>query len=141
LRDAAARSVVVDTSAAVAIIFGEPGYEDLVADLEGALSRVMSSAIRVELGIVVEARLWPAGRDVVDRFIRDAMVEIVPVDEDQAARALSGWRRYGKGRHQAGLDFGDCFTYALAQRTGHSVLCTGKDFAATDIDVVRPRTL
>ena len=61
------------------------------------------------------------------------------VDADLAARAMSGWRRYGKGRHPAGLNFGDCFTYALAERTGHPVLCTGDDFAATDITVVRPR--
>jgi ribonuclease VapC len=51
---------------------------------------------------------------------------------------MSGWRRYGKGRHPAGLNFGDCFTYALADRTGHPVLCTGDDFASTDITVVRP---
>jgi hypothetical protein len=53
---------------------------------------------------------------------------------------MSGWRRYGKGRHRAGLNSGDCFTYALADRTGHPVLCTGDDFAATDITVVRPGT-
>ncbi len=129
----------MDTSAAVAIIFGEPGGEDLVAALERADSRLMSAAIRVELGIVVEARLWPAGQDVVERFVRDARIDIVPVDEDQAGRALSGWRRYGKGRHPAGLNFGDCFTYALAERAGHPVLCIGEDFATTDVDVVRPR--
>lgn len=138
MSDAPPRSLVVDTSAAVAIIFGEAGAEELAADLERAVSRMMSAAIRVELGIVVEARLSPAGQDVVDRFVRDAEIEVVPVDGDQAARALSGWRRYGKGRHRAGLNFGDCFTYALAERTGHPVLCTGKDFAATDIEVVRP---
>ena len=62
----------------------------------------------------------------------------MPVDADLADRAMSGWRRYGKGRHPAGLNFGDCFTYALADRTGHPVLCTGEDFAATDVTVVRP---
>ena len=98
----------------------------------------MAAAIRVELGIVIEARLWPAGQDVVDRFLRDADVGIVPVDADLAARAMSGWRRYGEGRHPAGLTFGDCFSYALAERTGYPVLCTGDDFAATDIAVVRP---
>jgi len=133
------RSLVVDTSAAVAVILGEPGSEELAAHLEEALARLMPAAIRVELGIVIEARLWPAGQDVADRFLRDAKVDIVPVDADLAARAMSGWRRYGKGRHPAGLNFGDCFTYALAERTGHPVLCTGDDFAATDITVVRPR--
>jgi len=132
------RSLVVDTSAAVAVILDEPGNEELVAHLEDALARLMPAAIRVELGIVVEARLWPAGQDVVDRFLRDAKVDIMPVDDDLAARAISGWRRYGKGRHPAGLNFGDCFTYALAERTGHPVLCVGDDFVATDITVVRP---
>jgi ribonuclease VapC len=89
--------------------------------------------------MVVEARLWPSGQDAVERFIRDAAVGMVPVDVDLAARAMSAWRRYGKGRHPAGLNYGDCFTYALAERTGYHVLCTGEDFAATDIPVVRPR--
>ena len=133
------RSLVVDTSAVVAVILGEPGSNVLAARLEEALARLMSAAIRVELGIVIEARLGPAGQDVVDRFLRDAKVDIVPVDADLAARAMSGWRRYGKGRHPAGLNLGDCFTCALAERTGHPVLCTGDDFAATDVTVVRPQ--
>jgi ribonuclease VapC len=132
------RSLVVDTSAAVAVILGEPGSEDLAGYLESAVVRLMPSAIRVELGIVIEARLWAAGQDVVDRFLREAKIRIVPVDAELAARAMSAWRRYGKGRHPAGLNFGDCFTYALAEQTGHPVLCTGDDFAATDIAVIRP---
>jgi ribonuclease VapC len=135
----ARRGLVVDTSAALAVILGEPGSGELVAHLENAVTRLMSAAIRVELGIVIEARLWPAGQDVVDRFLRDAKIDIVPVDADLAARAMSGWRRYGKGRHPAGLNFGDCFTYALAEQTGHPVLCTGDDFAATDLAVVGSR--
>jgi ribonuclease VapC len=131
-------SLVVDTSAVVAIILGEPRSEELSAHLENAIARLMSAAIRVELGIVIEARFWPAGQDIVDRFLRDANIDIVPVDADLAARAMSGWRRYGKGRHPSGLNFGDCFTYALAERTGYPVLCTGDDFAATDIAVTRP---
>lgn len=131
-------SLVVDTSAAVAVILGEPGGGEIAAHLENALTRMMPAAIRVELGIVIEARLGPAGQDVIDRFLCDAKIDIVSVDADLAARAMSGWRRYGKGRHAAGLNFGDCFTYALAERTGLPVLCTGDDFAATDIPVVRP---
>jgi ribonuclease VapC len=138
LTESTRKSLVVDTSAAVAVILGEPGSQELAAHLETAFVRLMSAAIRVELGIVIEARLWPAGQDVVDRFLRDAKVDIVPVDADLADRAMSSWRRYGKGRHPAALNFGDCFTYALADRTGHPVLCTGDDFAATDIAVVRP---
>jgi ribonuclease VapC len=139
LTESARRGLVVDTSAAVAVILGEPGSEELAVYLENALTRLMPAAIRVELGIVIEARLWPAGQDVVDRFLRDAKIDIVPVDADLAARAMSGWRRYGKGRHPAGLNFGDCFTYALAEQTGHPVLCTGDDFPATDVTVVGSR--
>jgi ribonuclease VapC len=109
-------------------MLGEPGSEDLAAYLEHALVRLMPAAIRVELGIGIEARLWPTGQDVVDRFLRDAKIDIVAVDEELAARAMSGWRRYGKGRHPA----------ALAERTGYPVLCTGDDFAATGISVLRP---
>jgi ribonuclease VapC len=131
-------SLVIDTSAAVAVILGEPGSAEIAEYLEAAIARLMPAAIRVELGIVIEARLWPAGQDIVERFLRDAKIDIVPVDSDLAARAVSGWRRYGKGRHRAGLNFGDCFTYALAERTGHPVLCAGDDFAETDLAVVRP---
>jgi ribonuclease VapC len=120
------------------VITGEPGGDELAVHLENAVVRLMSAAVRVELGIVIEARLWPAGQDVVDRFMRDAKIDIVPVDADLAARAMSEWRRYGKGRHQAALNFGDCFTCALAERTGHPALCTGDDFAATDVAVIRP---
>ncbi|HYB48427.1 MAG TPA: type II toxin-antitoxin system VapC family toxin [Streptosporangiaceae bacterium] len=139
MTQAARGSLVVDTSAAIAVILAEPGCDELTDHLENALARLMPAAIRVELGIVIEARLWPAGQDVVDRFLRDAKIDIVPVDADLAARAMSGWRRYGKGRHPAGLNFGDCFTYALAERTGHPILCIGEDFASTDIAVVRPQ--
>jgi len=139
LTEPTGRSLVVDTAAAVAVILGEPGGDEVTAYLQEALARLMPAATRVELGIVIEARLWPGGQDIVDRFLRDARIEIVPVDAELAARAMSGWRRYGKGRHRAGLNFGDCFTYALAEQTGHPVLCTGDNFAATDVTVVRPR--
>lgn len=132
------RGLVVDTSAAVAIIFGEPGGDQLAHHLEKAIARLMPAAVRVELGIVIEARLWPGGQDIVDRFLRDANIEIVPVDADLAARAMSGWRRFGEGRHRAGLNFGDCFSYALAERSGHPLLCIGDDFPATDITVIQP---
>lgn len=60
------------------------------------------------------------------------------MDAEAADRALGAWRRYGKGGHPAALNFGDCFSYALAERTGLPLLCTGDDFAATDLDVIRP---
>lgn len=98
----------------------------------------MSAATRVELGIVTESRFGPPGVDLVDRLLRDAAIVIVDVDADIAARALSAWRRFGRGRHKAALTFGDCFGYALAERSAYAVLCTGDGFAVTDLPVTRP---
>ncbi len=136
MTDPGPRAVVVDTSAAVAIILAEPGNGELLACLGAAAVRVMSAATHVELGIVIEARSGPLGADVVTRFMRDAGIEIVDVDAEIADRAVGAWRRYGKGRHPAALNYGDCFVYALAERTGYPVLCTGRDFSATDLDVL-----
>ncbi len=129
-------AIVVDTSAVVAILLREEAADASVAILSEAAIRLMSAATLVELGIVVESRLGPAGADVLTRFLRDAAIAVVPVDAELAERALGGWRRYGKGRHAAGLNYGDCFTYALAEKTGHPVLCAGADFLATDVETL-----
>jgi ribonuclease VapC len=130
--------LVVDTSAVVAMLLDEKGAEELRERLASADSRLMSMTTLVELGIVIEARLGPAGASLVERFVRDAGIELVDVDRAQADRALEGWRSYGKGRHPAALNFGGCFTYALAASAEHPILCVGDDFAATDLEVVRP---
>lgn len=135
--EAHAPSVVVDTSAVIAILLGEPGADELATRLDEARSRIMSAATHVELSMVVEARLGPAGTDVASRFVRDAEIERVDVDTDIADRAVSAWRRFGKGRHQAALNFGDCFVYALAERTGLPIVCAKEDFARTDLEVIR----
>ena len=120
------------------MILGETGSDELIAHLASSTVRLLSTASRVELGIVIEARLWPRGQDVVERFLRDAKIEIVAVDVDLTERAMRAWRRYGKGHHRAGLNFGDCFTYALAEQTGLPVLCTGNDFLETDMAFESP---
>ena len=130
--------LVVDTSAVVAMLIDEKGADELREHIAGAGSCLMSMATLVELGIVVEARLGPAGTSLVERFVRDAAIELVDVDRTQVDRAMEGCRSYGKGRHTAALNFGDCFTYALAAATGHPILCVGEDFAAIDVEVVRP---
>lgn len=98
----------------------------------------MSAATRVELGIVAESRLGPRAVDIVARFLRDAAIEMVPVDDETAGRALSAWRRYGKGRHPAALNLGDCFSYAAAEQHGLPLLCVGQDFPRTDLPVLVP---
>lgn len=133
-----ADGLVVDTSAVVAVLRDEAGADDLIDHLDAAPGRFISAATLVEVGIVMEARLGPAGGGLVERFLRDGVVEVVPLDRDHADRALEGWRRFGKGRHPAGLNLGDCYTYGLAIALDLPVLCVGDDFASTDAAVLRP---
>ena len=128
--------MVVDTSAAVALLSGEPTGSALIDAFDTNGSRLMSAASLVELGIVLEARFGPVGFGIVERFLREAEVEIVPVDHEQAGVAVAAWRRFGKGRHVAALNLGDCFTYALAEVSGLPILCTGDGFTHTDLSVV-----
>lgn len=75
---------------------------------------------------------------LVDRLLRDGEIEVVDLDATGADRALDGWRRFGKGRHAAGLNLGDCFAYGLAVGVRGAVLCVGDDFSQTDVSVIRP---
>ena len=128
---------VVDTSAIVAVLFGEPGSESIENKLMSA-SCVMSAATRVELGIVVEAKTGAAGVLLLEELLARIEVQIEPVDASLAEEALAGWRRFGKGRHPAGLNYGDVFSYALARRLSVPLLCVGGDFPQTDIHVAQP---
>ncbi len=136
-----ANIVVVDTSAALAILLDEPEAQAIRATLKAASVRLMSTATAIELGVVLQARRGPSSRATLDRFLRAAGIELVDVDRSQVDRALTAWRRFGKGNHQARLNLGDLFTYALADAPGRAILCVGDDFAATDLPVVpgRPR--
>jgi len=125
--------MVVDTSALAAILFGEQGYEDLAERLERAERRLLSAASLLELSIVVEARKGDEGARQIDLLLYRTQIEIIPVDPDQAEIAREAWRRFGKGRHPAGLNYGDCFSYALAKQTGLPLLFKGVDFSLTDL--------
>jgi len=129
--------VVVDSSALVAVLGAEPEQERLVDALEASAVRLLSTATFVESSIVVEARHGAVGVRDLDRFLARAGVELVPVAPEHAYAARDAFARYGKGRHRAGLNFGDCFTYALASLTNEPVLCKGDDFAHTDLAVVQ----
>lgn len=126
--------IVVDTSAIVAVLFGEDGWQAVERILLDEPC-VMSAATRVELGIVVEARTGPAGTQLLDELLSRVDIDVVPVDADQAGAAIVCWRRFGKGRHSAALNLGDTFAYALARRSGVPLLFVGDDFAGTDIEV------
>ncbi len=128
--------IVVDTSAIVAVLLEEPGSESIERELLRGPC-IMSAATRVELGIVIEARTGAPGAQLLEELLARIDIQIAPVDEDQAREALVGWRRFGKGRHDAALNFGDTFAYALAQQTGRPLLYTGNDFSETDIATAR----
>ena len=122
---------VVDTSAIVAVLFGEPGSEEIERKLMGAPC-VMSAATRVELGMVVEAKTGAAGVLLLEELLARIEVRIEPVDPGLAEEALACWRRFGKGRHPAALNYGEIFSYALARRLGQPLLFVGDDFSQTD---------
>lgn len=96
-------------------------------------SCVMTAATRVELGIVVEAKAGPAGTQLLDELLHRIEVRIVDVDAELATEAMVSWRRFGKGRHRAGLNFGDTFSHALAVRADAPLLFVGDDFVHTDV--------
>jgi ribonuclease VapC len=130
--------LVVDTSAAIAVLFDEPGANWLITTLVDADHCYMSAGTYLEFGIVLEAKFGPMGTGLAASFIRDAEIETVDVTPQITQRSLEGWRRFGKGRHPAGLNFGDCFTYGLASHHALPILCVGEDFRQTDIFTLVP---
>jgi len=127
--------VVIDTSALLAIFLAEPERKPFVDSIFQAGTRMISAASVLETGIVLEARRGESAGREFDLFLVRANLQIVSLDSEQVEIARSAWRKYGKGRHPAGLNFGDCFAYALAKFTGEPLLAKGNDFAATDIEV------
>jgi ribonuclease VapC len=125
--------MVIDTSAILAILQDEPERRAFNEAIEAADTRSMSVATFVELSIVLEARAGANGVRDLDLFIERAGIELVAVDEEQARTARRAFTRYGKGRHKAGLNFGDGFSYALASVLGESLLYKGDDFRSTDL--------
>lgn len=126
--------MVVDTSALLAILQDEPERRSFNEAIEAADSRRMSVATFVEVSIVIDARLGAAGQRDLDLFLERAAIELVDVDVEQARTARRAFTRYGKGRHPAGLNFGDCFAYALAAVLGEPLLFKGEDFSKTDVN-------
>ena len=129
--------MVIDTSALAAVFFGEPERHKFLEAIVSASSRLISAATVLETGIVLEARQGEAASREFDLFLIRANLQVVPVDSDQAELARSAWRRYGKGRHPAALNFGDCLAYALAKSAAEPLLAKGSDFALTDIEIHR----
>jgi len=129
--------MVIDSSAIVAILLVEADRERFTNLILEAETRAISAANVLESGIVLESRRGEAAGHEFDLFLNQAGVDIVPVDAEQIEIARMAWRRYGKGRHPAALNFGDCFAYALAKLLDEPLLSKGTDFARTDIQCVR----
>jgi ribonuclease VapC len=129
--------MVIDTSAILALLFNEPEADDIEVALDEDPVRLLSTASYLEASIVVEARLGAAGGREFDLFVLKAGLELVPVTADHAEAARDAWRRFGRGRHEANLNYGDCFAYALASVSGEPLLFKGDDFSRTDVARVR----
>lgn len=125
--------MIVDTSALVAVILGEPDAESHLTSMARADSLALSAATLTEALIVVEARQGREAATDLVALLAELEADIVSVDEAQAEGAAAAWRRFGKGRHPAALNFGDTFSYALAVIRGEPLLFKGRDFAATDV--------
>ncbi len=125
--------MVVDTSALVAVVLGEADAERYVQALQTSAESWISAVNAVEASIVVEARHGPEAARDLHLLLDTAEVGVRPVGPDDVRFAVDAWRRFGKGRHPAGLNLGDCFAYALAHATGDVLLFRGEDFRQTDI--------
>lgn len=128
--------MIVDTSALLAVLYQEDAAEWFVTVLVTAPTRRMSAANFLEAAINVDAHGDPEASRQLDHFLRQAAIEIVPVTLEHAQIARQAYLDFGKGRHKAALNFGDCFAYALARATGEPLLFKGNDFANTDVVTV-----
>lgn len=125
--------MVIDSSALVAMLSDEPEAERFEAAVEADLVRLMSTASYLETAIVIERRYGEPGGRELDLWLHRAAVDLVAVHLEQADAARVAYRRYGKGTHRASLNYGDCFSYALAKISGQPLLYKGDDFVHTDI--------
>ena len=127
--------MILDTSAIVAVVFREPDFER-VQNKSGE-SRTVGIGVPtlLETGIVLSARMSEDARGLLGRFVVESGITTIPFGDTHFQVAVDGWLRYGRGRHPAALNFGDCMSYATATIAGEPLLCVGDDFSRTDIDL------
>lgn len=126
--------MVIDTSALLAILQDEPERHSFNEAIEADDARSLSTASFLETSMILESRFGADGVRDLDYFIARAQISLLSVDAEQARIARDGFRKYGKGRHPAGLNFGDCFSYALSRSLEQSLLFKGNDFPQTDVE-------
>ena len=128
--------MVIDSSAIIAVLLNEANAAQIAEAIDSGSQRLLSAASLLEASIVIESRKGEAAGRELDLLIYRAAIEVVAVDQDQVEIARIAWRRCGKGRHPAGLNYGDCFSYALARSRGLPLLFQGEDFSRTDIKAI-----
>lgn len=128
--------MIIDTSAVMAILLGDPESERIARVIAAEVRPLMSAFSALETAMVVDARKGPEGGREWELLVYKSNIELIPFTAAQTVLALEAWRRFGKGKHRAALNIGDCCTYALAAHTGEPVLFKGEDFALTDISCV-----
>jgi ribonuclease VapC len=125
--------MILDSSAIIAIFLQEPRHEELARTIAQASQVGIGAPTLVECGIVLAARLGSDSRGLLIRFLREANVSVIPFTEAHFDTAVGAWLKYGKGRHPAALNFGDCMSYATARLAEMPLLCVGDDFPHTDL--------
>ena len=125
--------MILDSSAIVAVILAEPGHETILERISAASALGVGAPTLVEAAMVLSSRLGRDARPLLNEFLREAEVETIPFTADHWNSALEAFLRYGKGRHPAALNFGDCLTYAVASLSGLPLLFAGDDFSKTDL--------
>lgn len=129
--------MIIDTSAVIAVIGKEPGHEQIIHRLAGSSQTRIGAPTRLETGMVLLARFGPRGKTALARFLQENRVDVLPFDDVHVDAALDAFSRFGKGRHPAALNFGDCCSYATAKVAREPLLCIGDDFPQTDLELVR----
>jgi len=125
--------MILDTSAVVAILLREPGYEGLLETLSTASEAGIGAPTLVEAAIVLSARTGNDSRGLLSRFLTESGVITIPMTDAHWSTAVDAWLRFGKGRHPAALNFGDCLAFATARVSNRPLLCVGNDFTRTDL--------
>ncbi|MET9265959.1 type II toxin-antitoxin system VapC family toxin [Amycolatopsis sp. NPDC004079] len=128
--------MIIDSSAIVAILLREPGHDRLEERLAEATAPRIGAPTLVEVGVVLTVRLGSRGRLALARFMQDNRITVVPFTEEHTEIATDAFSQFGKGRHPAKLNLGDCHSYATAKISGEPLLCIGDDFPQTDLELV-----
>jgi len=127
--------MILDTSAVLAVVFREPGFEVLLDKIVASPNLAIGAPTLTEAGIVLGNRLGKDVRGLLLQLLHECQVNVIPFGEHHWQEAVAAYSRFGRGKHKAALNFGDCLSYAVARLSQQPLLCTGTDFAKTDIDI------